>query len=40
MVPRLLNRVYNQVTSQVKGSRLKQALLKRAVEAKERDRLR
>ena len=39
MVPRLLNRLYNQVMNQVKGSTLKRSLFLRAIEAKERDRL-
>jgi hypothetical protein len=34
MVPRLLNRVYNQVTNQVKGSAFKSYLLNRALASK------
>ena len=38
-VPRLLNRFYNMVMSQVKGNPIKYALMKRAIAAKEADRL-
>jgi hypothetical protein len=34
MVPRLLNRVFNQVTNQVKGSTIKSYLLTKALAAK------
>ena len=34
MVPRLLNRVFNQVTNQVKGSSLKSLVLTKALAAK------
>ena len=34
MVPRLLNRVFNQVTNQVKGSSLKSYLITKALAAK------
>lgn len=40
MVPRLLNRFYNQVMNQVKGNPIKHTLMKRAIAAKEADRKR
>jgi len=38
MVPRILNRLYNQVISQLNGSKLKLYLLNKAISAKEEDR--
>ena len=40
MVPRLLNKLYNSVTSQVNQSSLKRILFNKAIEAKEADRKR
>lgn len=40
MVPRLLNRFYNQVMNQVKNNPIKHTLMKRAIAAKEADRKR
>ncbi|RNA24081.1 long-chain-fatty-acid-- ligase 5 [Brachionus plicatilis] len=40
IVPRLLNKLYDSVSNQIKGSSVKQFLLKRAIAAKEADRKR
>jgi long-chain acyl-CoA synthetase len=38
MVPRLLNKLYDRVASEVGNSKVKSYLLKKAIESKERDR--
>jgi long-subunit acyl-CoA synthetase (AMP-forming) len=40
MVPRLLNKLYDRVTSEIGNNKIKMMLFKRAIAAKEADRKR